>query len=401
MTNILLYLPPPYKDSGGLGNFKLFFDICKGLGYSIYFCPLFKNIPNIGFYTQFNDRNIDTITHEELINYYQHPSRPIEFIESCDIVTPSILQARNNVVIYCEDVMGNPSEQQHIVRWLFYFPIPSVLPYYNFDSDFICFYSEYIFNFYKFICISCGFPDFLTKRIKKLNICRIFKFQPHVYNSLPKRLINSTMTTNSKCFTIRKGFPPASFSAYNNRINIEYYKKIMQNYKTSIQILTQQINTTTTFKKRQIKKQLIDIINNPPKMNSFLTIKNYLKTKFLNMNYENIEEKTSSIEYINYFKTKDFFLSFDPFTFISIIASLSGCISVIKKIHGLNFEEWRNGEPFNKYGIAYGHDGIQYALQTQHLLLDHITNMYSQNTNNVIDLINNIQKHFNITINKI
>ena len=46
MTNILLYLPPPYKDSGGLGNFKLFFDICKGLGYSIYFCQLFKNIPN-------------------------------------------------------------------------------------------------------------------------------------------------------------------------------------------------------------------------------------------------------------------------------------------------------------------------------------------------------------------
>ena len=83
MTNILLYLPPPYKDSGGLGNFKLFFNICKGLGYSIYFCPLFKNIPSIGFYTQFNDRNIDTITHEELINYYEDLVRqyPIFSIE--------------------------------------------------------------------------------------------------------------------------------------------------------------------------------------------------------------------------------------------------------------------------------------------------------------------------------
>ena len=125
-----------------------------------------------------------------------------------------------------------------------------------------------------------------------------------------------------------------------------------------------------------------------------------LKEKFLNMNYENIEAKNSSIEYIHYFKTKDFFLSFDPFTFMSIIASLCGCISVIKKIHGLNFEEWRDGDPFNKYGIAYGQEGIEHALKTHHLLLPHITEMYSQNNNNILNFITNIETRFNITIQK-
>ena len=102
--------------------------------------------------------------------------------------------------------------------------------------------------------------------------------------------------------------------------------------------------------------------------------------------------------YINYFQKKDFFLSFDPFTFMSIIASLCGCISVVKKINGLNFNEWVNGDPFNKYGIAYGQEGIEHALNTQHLLLDHITNMYSQNQDNVLNLMDNFETHFNIKI---
>ena len=83
---------------------------------------------------------------------------------------------------------------------------------------------------------------------------------------------------------------------------------------------------------------------------------------------------------------------------MSIIASLCGCISVVKKINGLNFNEWVNGDPFNKYGIAYGQEGIEHALNTQHLLLDHITNMYSQNQDNVLNLMDNLETHFNIKI---
>ena len=83
---------------------------------------------------------------------------------------------------------------------------------------------------------------------------------------------------------------------------------------------------------------------------------------------------------------------------MSIIASLTGCISVIKRIQGLEFEEWLNGDPFNKYGIAYGNEGITHALETQHLLLPHITEMYNQNTNNIINFLNSIENKFDIKL---
>jgi hypothetical protein len=402
MVHILLYIPPPYKVSGGLGNFKLFFDICKQLRYSIFYCPLIKDIPSIGFYTPFANRTIDSITREELVNYYLFPDRPSEPIYVKNIVTPEILRSRDNVVIYSEDVFGNPAEQKYIVRWLFYFPVPSVLPYYNFESDYICFYSDYIYNFYKYVCISCGCQDFLTKRIQKVNVFRVFKFEPHIYNSMPKRLINQNMKTNEKCFTIRKCFPPVSFSKYNNNINL-YYKDIIKNHINSIKKMKKQIRyeRLSVYEKKKITQQIIHNTNNIPNLKSFSTMSNYLKDKFLNLNYDIIETRNSSLEYIIYFQRKDFFLSFDPFTFMSIIASLCGCISVIKKIPGLEFNEWVNGDPFNKYGIAYGQEGVQHALNTQHLLLEHITNMYSKNEENVQNLCLNLENKFNIKINKL
>ena len=138
--------------------------------------------------------------------------------------------------------------------------------------------------------------------------------------------------------------------------------------------------------------------NNIPNVKSNAVIRNYLTTKFKNYGYEHIEHKSSSKDFIDYFLNKDFFLSFDPFTFMSVIASLCGCISVVKKIDIISYKEWMKCDPFIKYGIAYGNEGIEYALNTQHLLLDHITNMYLENNNNVINFIKNIEKHFNITI---
>jgi hypothetical protein len=85
---------------------------------------------------------------------------------------------------------------------------------------------------------------------------------------------------------------------------------------------------------------------------------------------------------------------------ILTIASLCGCISVVKKISIVSYEEWIKCDPFIKYGIAYGNEGIEHALNTQHLLLDHITNMYSENENNVLKFIINIENNFNIKINK-
>ncbi len=389
MPNILLYMPPPYKVSGGLGNFKLFFDICKKLKYSIYFCPILKTIYSLKFISPFNDRDIEKISDTELKNYYINSPEPVDEINPNDIVTSSILSARNNVVIYAEDVIGNPAQQAYVVRWLLYFPIPTALQNYNFNTDYIWFYSDYIYNFYKYVCIACGIPDYLTKKLNKINICRVFKFEPHMYKSInSKRIINKNMNTNRKCFTLRKLFPPVSFEKFNKGVNIVYAKEILQIK-----------NTNKPVKGLKYTGRLNILTESKPNLFSDAVIREFLKNKFVSMGYDHIEHQKSSAIFMNYFKTKDFFLSFDPFTFMSIIASLSGCISVVKKIHGLNFEEWINGDPFNKYGIAYGQEGIEHALKTQHLLLEHITEMYNQNENNVLNFITSIEKRFNIKIN--
>jgi hypothetical protein len=402
MTNILLYIPPPYKASGGLGNFKLFFDICKKLEYSIYFCPLLKNIPSLNFNTPFNDRNLDSISDIELIDYYiKCPEKEVEYINPNDIVTAAILKARNNVVIYPEDVIGNPTQQEYVVRWLFYFPIPTAIQHYNFDKDYIWFYSDYIYNFYKYVCIACGIPDYLTKNLKEKNICRVFKFQPEMYKSIKSnRIINKNMNTNRKCFTVRKLFPPVSFDKFNKGVNIIYAKEIAQIHKNKIISVIKKIeNSNNNIEQKAKYKEELNILNkNEPNPFSNKVIREFLTNKFVSMGYDHIEHKPSSDIFVNYFKKKDFFLSFDPFTFMSVIASLCGCISVIKKINGLTFKEWINGDPFNRYGIAYGQEGIEYALKTRHLLLDHITNIYYQNDNNVLNFITNIERRFNIEI---
>lgn len=402
MPNILLYIPPPFKDSGGLGNFKLFFDICKKLGYSIYFCPLLKNITSLNFNTPFNDRDIESISHSELINYYINCPAAIEYIHPNDIVTPTILKARNNVVIYPEDVIGNPAQQSYVVRWLFYFPIPTAIQYYNFNNDYIWFYSDYIYNFYKYVCIACGMSDNLTNNLKEINVCRVFKFEPDVYANIVRKpsLSQTNMENNNKCFTLRKLFPPVSFDSFNKGVNVNYGKEILQIYKNKINALEKKIqnNNSPVFFSKYIN-ELNTLTRSKPDLSSNSVIREFLSYKFKSMGYDHIEHQPSSTIFMHYFQTKDYFLSFDPFTFMSIIASLSGCVSVVKKIWGLNFDDWVNGDPFNKYGVAYGNEGVKHALETHHLLLPHITEMYNQNENNVLNFITSIETRFNIKIN--
>jgi hypothetical protein len=326
------------------------------------------------------------------------------------------LRSRDNIVIYTEDVIGNPAEQKYILRWLLYFPIPTAVSSYNFDTDYICFYSNFIYNFYKVICDSCGTEDKLTNRLKKLIICRVFTFEPKMYKSIHNsRVINTNMHTNKKCFTLRKFFPPHTFKKFNNKPNILYTNEILNDHRNKIKRKINVLNNINTLlrnnkpflKKKNIitnqniiKNKIIQLIKNRPDTKSFDVIKDYLKTKFLDMGFENIEYQNSSQDFVNYFLQKDYFLSFDPFTFMNIIASLCGCISIVNKIPGLKFKEWINGDPFNKYGIAYGYEGVQYALKTQHLLLDHITTLFYENEDNVSKLITDVERNYNITINR-
>jgi len=89
-----------------------------------------------------------------------------------------------------------------------------------------------------------------------------------------------------------------------------------------------------------------------------------------------ITTKHTQLECIKIFNDHKFFISYDSITFLSVIAALCGCISIVKKVDGLSKQDWLNttavaeylkesGETL--YGIAYGADDLKNATNTIHL----------------------------------
>jgi len=85
------------------------------------------------------------------------------------------------------------------------------------------------------------------------------------------------------------------------------------------------------------------------------------------------------LDYINIFNKKEFFICYDPLTFLSTIAAMCGCISVVIKVEGIsNQSEWlqttamaqyaKENKIDKLYGIAYGLDEINWARNTIHLV---------------------------------
>lgn len=115
----------------------------------------------------------------------------------------------------------------------------------------------------------------------------------------------------------------------------------------------------TIRKGHSIHKKWIEIIQPPPP------------------NSIELKRTEQLLDYVNIFNTNEYFYSYDPCTFYSIIAAMCGCISVVVKVEGLSKNDWLNTtavaeylkeaeEPL--YGIAYGTEEIQFAKDTLHLV---------------------------------
>ena len=83
------------------------------------------------------------------------------------------------------------------------------------------------------------------------------------------------------------------------------------------------------------------------------------------------------IDCIKIFNNHKYFISYDSLTFLSVISALCGCISIVIKVDGLSKQDWINTTAASEYlketaentlyGIAYGTDDIQNAIDTLHL----------------------------------
>ena len=89
---------------------------------------------------------------------------------------------------------------------------------------------------------------------------------------------------------------------------------------------------------------------------------------------------------IEIFNTYKFFISYDPLTFLNVMAASCGCISIVYKVEGKSKEEWLQSTTLvdyfkatrekELYGVAYGVEEIEYAINTMHLVKEQWNNIH-------------------------
>jgi len=88
------------------------------------------------------------------------------------------------------------------------------------------------------------------------------------------------------------------------------------------------------------------------------------------------------------FNSKEYFICYSHRSFIAAIAALCGCTVIVIPYDDTPREYWENNFPTFKYGIAYGIDDIQWALDTKHLVRENLQNIQSQGVEDIKSFIN-------------
>lgn len=78
------------------------------------------------------------------------------------------------------------------------------------------------------------------------------------------------------------------------------------------------------------------------------------------------------------FNNCETFYAYDTATWLSIMAAQCGCLSIVMPNVGVTAEQWHNGFPYFKYGIAYGKDDIEFAKSTKHMVVPNLLKIESE-----------------------
>lgn len=92
-----------------------------------------------------------------------------------------------------------------------------------------------------------------------------------------------------------------------------------------------------------------------------------------------------------------YFFSFDQATYYSVLASLSGCISIVAPSDGITAEQWKADFNTHSVGIAYGFDDLHWVMETQHKTRDYVLSLEQENVVYAKNLISLIKQKWNIS----
>jgi hypothetical protein len=140
--------------------------------------------------------------------------------------------------------------------------------------------------------------------------------------------------------------------------------------------LSRDIEACFTYRKRSSEIQNLDIIH---------------PSNSIEIPY-NVQDQ----ELINIFNSCKRFYSYDYETYLSQLASLCGCESIIVPYKDIKKQDLIEKLPALKYGVAYGLEDLDYANSTKHLLKQHLQDLENQQYTDTKITIEKIIKYFNL-----
>ena len=231
-------------------------------------------------------------------------------------------EIKNSIVVYCEGTHGNPLNAPHVVRWMLS-KLGTNVPLErgkSFGKKELVYYFNSELKFLKN-------PEMVGK----------------IYKNLGLLCINSIIKNNQNG---QGAFTPPTTNFKGDRRSPEKFERNGE--------------WCYTMRKYEIHKTPI------------ITIHPENAYEILRYISQNI--------YVELFNQYTYFISYDPLTFLSIIAALCGCVSVVYPIDGISKKEWVKMTALNEYleynnldyfyGVAYGMEDIGWAISTMHLMKD-------------------------------
>lgn len=101
----------------------------------------------------------------------------------------------------------------------------------------------------------------------------------------------------------------------------------------------------------------------------------------------------SHAETAKVFNATQYFISYDAHTFYTRLAAMCGCIPIVVPDEGISKEEWKP-DINDRYGLAYGIDDLDWAIETQHKIPELLEKIEFDTKNQIENFIEKCEQRF-------
>ncbi|MDD2828647.1 MAG: hypothetical protein PHW18_03620 [Sulfuricurvum sp.] len=142
------------------------------------------------------------------------------------------------------------------------------------------------------------------------------------------------------------------------------------------------------------RSDVYNVTNNGTRKGScYLLRKGYKRELVHDITGTRLVDGLSHEETAKVFNEVEYCISYDTHTMYNVYAVMCGCIPIVIPEDGISKDQWQPNEE-NRYGIAYGFDDIEYAIQTRPLLLQYIKKQEGESNESVIHFVEKCEEYF-------